>query len=59
MNKEEIFELVSESLDGFYELNNILPDHLRDELKILNDSIYKIEKIYEELEKEVDKDEML
>jgi len=53
MDKKEIFNLVSESLDGFYEVNNTLPDDLRNELKILNDSIYKIEKIYQELEKEV------
>ena len=54
MNHKELFDLISKSLDDFYEVNNTLPDNLYDQLKALNDGIYKIEKIYDELKKEIE-----
>jgi hypothetical protein len=54
VNQKEFFDLISKSLDDFYEVNNTLPDNLYDQLKALNDGIYKIEKIYDELKKEIE-----
>ena len=49
MNKEKLFNSVSESLERFYEVNDTLPEHLTDQIEALNDGISKIEKIYDEL----------
>lgn len=53
MDKSEIFNLASESLDSLYEVNNTLSDEMYEELTHLNHAIQKIEKIYTELRMEI------
>jgi len=53
MDKSEIFNLASESLDCLYEVNDTMNDEMYEQLTRLNHAIEKIEKIYTELRSEV------
>jgi uncharacterized protein with PIN domain len=53
MNSKEILDIVSETLDDLYKVNDTLPDDLYDQLKILSDGIYKMERVYDELKLKV------